>query len=100
MRLHPPKKINEATLNTFLKILKEHPDSLIQRKEGLKAAECVSKQAKMINDKGGASTEDGKNVLWALDHELKKRDGQLNPGTTADLTAASLFVLLLTGWIP
>ena len=32
--------------------------------------------------------------------ELNKENGRLNPGTTADLTAASLYVLLLSGWRP
>jgi triphosphoribosyl-dephospho-CoA synthase len=94
------QKINEATLNTFLKILKEHPDSLIQRKEGLEVANWVTEQANLIIEKGGASTEEGIKMLWGLDHELQIMKGQQNPGTTADLTAASLFVLLLTGWIP
>ncbi|MBE0634226.1 triphosphoribosyl-dephospho-CoA synthase, partial [Candidatus Bathyarchaeota archaeon] len=45
-------------------------------------------------------TEEGNKMLWSLDAELKKENGLLNPGTSADLTAASLFVLLLDGWRP
>jgi triphosphoribosyl-dephospho-CoA synthase len=94
------RKINEATLNTFLQILKDHPDSLIRRKEGIETAIFVSEQATQNIKAGGASTEEGMMMLWSFDQELKKMNGQLNPGTTADLTAASLFVLLLTGWKP
>jgi triphosphoribosyl-dephospho-CoA synthetase len=39
-------------------------------------------------------------MLWELDGELQEAGGVLNPGTTADLTAASIFVALLEGWRP
>jgi triphosphoribosyl-dephospho-CoA synthetase len=38
--------------------------------------------------------------LKILDSELQRAGGGLNPGTTADLTASSIFVLLLEGWRP
>lgn len=99
-RLDEGASINEATVDTFLKILSEHPDSLIQRKSGKKAAISVSQKAREIIQAGGASTEEGMKMLWELDDELSSENGSLNPGTTADLTAASLFLLLLTGWRP
>lgn len=92
--------INNATVDTFLKILAMHPDSLIQRKAGLESAEKVSEKARIILKAGGTGTEEGNKMLWSLDAELKKENGLLNPGTSADLTAASLFVLLLDGWRP
>ena len=99
-RLDAGASINEATVDTFLKILSEHPDSLIQRKLGKKDAIAVSVNAKEIIQAGGASTEIGMTMIWELDDELRKENGSLNPGTTADLTAASLFLILLTGWRP
>ncbi len=99
-RLDEGASINEATVDTFLKILAEHPDSLIQRKSGKKAAITVSQKAREIIQAGGAATEAGMKMLWSLDDELSSENGSLNPGTTADLTAASLFLLLLTGWRP
>ncbi|TRO54533.1 ATP--dephospho-CoA triphosphoribosyl transferase CitG [Candidatus Bathyarchaeota archaeon] len=92
--------IKDATVDTFLNILAEHPDSLIQRKKGKETAQEVSKRAREILQSGGTRTEEGKEMIWRLDEELKKERGLLNPGTTADLTAASLFVLLLSGWRP
>jgi triphosphoribosyl-dephospho-CoA synthase len=92
--------INDAIVNTFLKILSENPDSLIARKSGKKTAECVSMDAKKILDNGGSETDEGIKRLWEFDDALKKEMGKLNPGTTADLTAASIFVLLLAGWRP
>lgn len=99
-RLDEGASINEATVDTFLQILSEHPDSLIQRKSGAKAAISVSEKAKEIVQAGGTSTEVGMKMIWELDDELREENGSLNPGTTADLTAASLFLLLLTGWRP
>ena len=92
--------INDATVDTFLNILAEHPDSLIQRKTGIEAAQQVSDKAREILQAGGKSSEKGTKMLWSLDEELKQEKGLLNPGTTADLTAASLLVLLLSGWRP
>ena len=99
-RLDEGASINEATVDTFLKILSEHPDSLIQRKSGTKAAISVSEKAKEIIQAGGAATDAGMKMLWSLDDELSSENGSLNPGTTADLTAASVFLSLLTGWRP
>ena len=99
-RLDEGASINEAPVDTFLKILSEHPDSLIQRKSGKNAAISVSEKAKEIIQAGGAATEAGMKMIWSLDKELSSENGSLNPGTTADLTAASLFLLLLTGWRP
>lgn len=99
-KLSKGARINNATVDTFLKILSENPDSLIIRKSGEKNAEQVSQKAKRILESGGSQSEEGVNKLWILDKELKKKKGRLNPGTTADLTAASLFILCLTGWKP
>jgi len=99
-RLDEGANINEATVDTFLKILSEHPDSLIQRKIGIEDAITVSEKAKKIIQAGGASTEIGMKMIQKLDDELREENGSLNPGTTADLTATSLFLLLLSGWRP
>jgi len=92
--------VNDAIINTFLYLLSQNPDSLITRKSGADQAGAVSKQAKKILDAGGASTVQGQELLWALDEELHSAEGGLNPGTTADLTAAAIFVSLLEGWRP
>lgn len=99
-RLDKGANINKATVNTFLKILSEHPDSLIQRKKGTENAVAVSEKANEIIQAGGVSTEVGMNMIQELDDELREENGSLNPGTTADLAAASLFLLLLSGWRP
>lgn len=106
-------KINTATVTTFLTILSQFPDTFIARKVGvktfndisqavtigLKKAEEVSKKAVEIIRKGGLKTAEGKKALQTLDRELR-RDRRLNPGTTADLTAASLLIAILCGLRP
>jgi triphosphoribosyl-dephospho-CoA synthase len=92
--------INMAVVDTFLYLLSEEPDSLISRKKGRKAALDVSGKARAIVSAGGFGSKRGKEMTSALDRELQRSAGLMNPGTTADLTAASIFLLLLEGWRP
>ena len=92
--------INTAILDTYLYLLAKNPDSLITRKSGAAKARKVSQRALEIIRSGGASSLKGMNMLLSLDEELHRGEGALNPGTTADLTAASIFVSLLEGWRP
>jgi len=89
--------INTATVNTFLKILSQHPDTLIIRKAGLKEALYVSQHADEIINLGGNTSKKGREMLIALDTLLQKQRGKLNPGTTADLIAGIIFSALLFG---
>ncbi len=92
--------INTATINTFLYILSKYPDSLIVRKSGIEKAKLITEKAREILKVGGYSTSIGQEMVRDLDIELHKEKGMLNPGTSADLTASSLFLLLLEGWRP
>jgi len=92
------RNINTATIDTFLYLLSQNPDSLIVRKNDLMTAKYVSDRAREILNHGGYGSQTGRNLTEKLDLDLQGTDGLLNPGTTADLTAASLFLLLLSGW--
>jgi triphosphoribosyl-dephospho-CoA synthetase len=47
---------------------------------------------------GGVFSAQGRVAITALDNRLRgEADNRLNPGTTADLIAATLFVALLEG---
>jgi triphosphoribosyl-dephospho-CoA synthase len=82
----------DTTVRTFLALLAAIPDTHIARKRGQAVAVAVSAKAKAVLS---ASHE----ALVAFDHELRAEG--LNPGTTADLTAAALFVALVSGlWHP
>ncbi|MFX0081606.1 MAG: triphosphoribosyl-dephospho-CoA synthase [Candidatus Hodarchaeota archaeon] len=88
---------NIATVNTFLKILSDHPDTLIIRKSGKESALYVSNSASKILEKGGISSEEGLDLTIKLDRELQEKRGKLNPGTTADLIAGIIFCALIFG---
>ncbi|MGH2895009.1 MAG: triphosphoribosyl-dephospho-CoA synthase [Solirubrobacteraceae bacterium] len=79
----------EAIVSLHVGLLACHPDSLIARKAGAAAARAVTEAAREVRD-GTRSLED-------LDRSLRREDGRLNPGTTADLVAATLLAGLLTG---
>lgn len=89
--------VNIATVHTYLTILSHVQDTLIKRKAGQGPAELVSKKARIILKEGGLLSQEGTDLLWKLDDQLNKKKGLLNPGTTADLTAASIMVALLEG---
>jgi triphosphoribosyl-dephospho-CoA synthase len=99
-RIEELEDINRAVLDTFLEILSARPDSLVIRKRGVEDAMRVSRRAKEVLEAGGATSSQGMKELALLDSELQRAGGGLNPGTTADLTASSIFVLLLEGWRP
>jgi len=90
--------VNTATVHTFLEILSDVPDTLIARKVGLTKAKEVSAQAKQVLEEGGLTTSSGRESLWKLDEKLRDPAHQLNPGTTADITAAVLAVNILNGY--
>jgi triphosphoribosyl-dephospho-CoA synthase len=86
-----------ATVELFLTLLSRRPDTLIARKAGRAAAESVSRGARRVLERGGARTPEGRAALAAFDAELRDPANRFNPGTTADLSAAVLFVHLLRG---
>jgi triphosphoribosyl-dephospho-CoA synthase len=84
-----------ALVQTYLTILSRVPDSLIARKNGNESAYEVSQWASEVLDEGGIFTAEGRAGLKELDCRLRDPDHMLNPGTTADLTAAAAFLDLI-----
>ena len=84
-----------AALAVYLGFLAAFPDSHIQRKHGLDAAVAVQKEASSLH--ALAQDADDPQSLFpevlAFDSRLKA--GGLNPGSSADLTVATLFALRL-----
>jgi triphosphoribosyl-dephospho-CoA synthase len=80
---------NEGVVRSYLEALAEVPDSLVQAKFGIKTAQEVSRRASQ------ALEDPTLKQATRLDLELLEQD--INPGSTADLVAASLFIALLRG---
>ncbi len=94
------KPLKTAVVHTFLKILSERPDTFIARKVGKEKAGVVSSDAKAVLELGGLETEEGRKNLLQFDKRLRSSRNSLNPGTTADLTAAALALCTLNGYRP
>jgi triphosphoribosyl-dephospho-CoA synthase len=92
--------LNAAVIHTFLKVLSEHPDTFIARKVGFKRARETSLDAKKVLRLGGLETSNGRNSLLEFDRKLRESGNLLNPGTTADITAAALALCTLSGYRP
>jgi triphosphoribosyl-dephospho-CoA synthase len=86
--------IEAAIIHAQLEWLAAFPDSLIARKKGLATAESVRLKAAEVRKLGGIATPAGRRLGVELDRELRAEGNQLNPGTTADLIAACMFVAL------
>ena len=84
-----------ATVELFLAVLAAVPDTLVARKRGRDAAEQVSAGAARVLAAGGVRGD--AEALEAFDASLRRDGNALNPGTTADLVTAVLFVALLDG---
>ncbi|HEU5305345.1 MAG TPA: triphosphoribosyl-dephospho-CoA synthase [Gemmatimonadales bacterium] len=87
----------DAAVDAYLAFLDKSPDTHIARKLGPEAAAKVSRRAREIRAAGGTRTAEGRRELAALDLELRDPRNRRNPGTTADLTCAALFVVILEG---
>ena len=81
--------MNDGVVKTYLQALSAVPDSLVQAKFGPEKAEQVRVMAGLaLEDKTMAA-------VYELDRRLLAED--VNPGSTADLIAAALFIALLNG---
>jgi triphosphoribosyl-dephospho-CoA synthase len=98
--LYATGDINTAVVDTYLTILSQVPDTLVARKLGIGRAREVSLMAKRVLKVGGMKTSRGRKEAGRMDKSLQRIDHRCNPGTTADLTASTLSILLLSGYRP
>ena len=89
--------VHWVTTYVYLGFLAHIPDTLIERKFGSEAASEVRDEARPIEAglSQCATPQDMAAPLHAFDASLKERG--LNPGTSADLTVATLFAAALQG---
>lgn len=86
--------ISDVIVRTFLRTMHELPDTLIARKCGLAKAQEAAAWAGQVLEAGMPGDDAYHEALADLDFELRSDGHRLNPGTTADLICAGLFVAL------
>jgi len=79
--------VEGAIVSAHLYLMAHHPDTLIARKRGPAEAEEAARRARTVIDTGWAE-------LNRFDAWLRAEGHARNPGATADLLTACLFVLL------
>jgi triphosphoribosyl-dephospho-CoA synthase len=90
--LRQEQSLEGAILFAQLTLLAKHPDTLIRRKCGPAEAEEASRRAAAVLAAGWGAFAD-------FDAWLRAEGRRRNPGTTADLLTACLFILLREGTI-
>jgi triphosphoribosyl-dephospho-CoA synthase len=87
-------RVEPAIQQCQLTWLASHPDSLTVRKRGVEIALDASRRAQRVLVLGGVGRPDGRAAYDQFDQWLRADGHARNPGTTADLIAACLFVAL------
>ena len=88
---------DDAVIETFLTLLASSPDTHIARRGGAALAADVSSHAASAIAAGGVRSAQGRRAIEEMDAALRDAHHLANPGTTADLTAGAIFVVLVDG---
>lgn len=91
------RELETAIIACHLHLMARHPDSLIARKRGLAEATDASTRAARVLEAGWPWRPEGVELFQDLDLWLRAVGHGRNPGTTADLVTACLFIALLQG---
>jgi triphosphoribosyl-dephospho-CoA synthase len=86
----------DAVVRGYLRQLAREPDSLVARRHGGDVAAAVSRRATEVLGRGERGWRD---AAARFDRDLRFPQ-RINPGTTADLCAAALYILLREGRFP
>jgi triphosphoribosyl-dephospho-CoA synthase len=89
----------ERIVYAHVRLMSEHPDSLIARKCGRSVAEESAARATAVLEAGPVGSHDYWRAVADLDFWLRSDGNRRNPGTTADLIAAGIFAGLREGVI-
>lgn len=94
-RLSQWRDLNWAAAFLFTELLSQFPDSHIERKYGKQYTEWIAaRMQQFLQDFGGATDpKQSLQALYCLDTEFKSKG--VNPGTTADMTVATLLAVFI-----
>jgi triphosphoribosyl-dephospho-CoA synthase len=95
LTMHVPTKMDQAIVHTYLTLLAIREDTHIVGKFGEGVAEDIKNRAACILEKGSVWKKTGCSAIKSFNCDLRKKG--ISPGTTADLTAATIFIGLLLG---
>jgi triphosphoribosyl-dephospho-CoA synthase len=88
------RSMSDAIVHGYLELLAEHPDTLVARKCGASVAQEVAARAsKTLSARAGGDAA-YRGALAEFDFWLRADGHRRNPGTSADIVAAALFLLL------
>lgn len=91
---HASLPLSHRIVHAHVSLMASHPDTLIARKNGPEMAEQSAVMARRVLDAGPPFEDDYLQQLSNLDFWLRCDGHKRNPGTTADMIAAGLFVCL------
>jgi triphosphoribosyl-dephospho-CoA synthase len=97
--LERARTLEGAIIYCHLHLMASYPDSLIARKRGCDEAAEAAQRAWLVLEKDWPTNPSGWRSLTDLDAWLRADGNARNPGTSADLVTASLFVALREGTI-
>jgi triphosphoribosyl-dephospho-CoA synthase len=92
-------RLSDAIVHTHLRTMSRWPDSLIARKCGATTAQQAADWAAEVLASGHPDEETYHQSLGNLDFWLRSDHNRRNPGTSADLVTAALFVGLVEGTV-
>jgi triphosphoribosyl-dephospho-CoA synthase len=95
-----PADAKWTTLRAYLTFLARFPDTHIVRKYGVRVAEDVREAAQRFHARLGIGHPDDKFIADLLFWDADLKVAGVNPGTSADLTVACLFVHRLRNDLP
>ena len=84
-----------AVSGVYMRLLATYPDSLITRKRGKATALHVLELASALYEKYSREDEPGTFDTKLLEFDRKLKESNINPGTTADMTVATVFLASL-----
>jgi triphosphoribosyl-dephospho-CoA synthase len=88
------RPLSGAIVWAYLQLMAEHPDTLVARKCGPEFARTMAAQAASVLAARSQGEDGYQNALAEFDFWLRADSHRRNPGTSADIIAAALFVLL------
>ena len=94
--INKTRGMDDAIVRLHLEQMAFEPDSLIARKCGIETASTSQRMAKEVLRMGWPNTAESRTRFEKLDAWLRADGARRNPGTSADLVTAALFVALRT----